>query len=133
MTPWLEANELDSANKTLMPTLDEITALFSQIPESGPPQPRKKPLLPSQGAPKGPISKPSPASTQAVSRAREPWYYTLIPPFLVPLPKKPLPRTMHPFAILKAGKKNVVIAAVDNGNISFFRFSQGAFHEMPVV
>ncbi|KAG1824181.1 tRNA-splicing endonuclease subunit sen54 N-term-domain-containing protein [Suillus variegatus] len=39
----------------------------------------------------------------------------------------------HPFAALKAGKKNIVIAAVDSGNISFFRFSQGAFEEWPTL
>jgi tRNA-splicing endonuclease subunit Sen54 len=34
---------------------------------------------------------------------------------------------------LKAGKKMVVVAAVDVGNISFFSFSEGAFHEWPMM
>jgi tRNA-splicing endonuclease subunit Sen54 len=34
---------------------------------------------------------------------------------------------------LKAGKRTVVVAAVDIGNISFFRFSEGAFHEWPMM
>jgi len=35
--------------------------------------------------------------------------------------------------VLKAGKKNVVVAAVDAGSISFFRFGQGAFEELPMI
>jgi tRNA-splicing endonuclease subunit Sen54 len=35
--------------------------------------------------------------------------------------------------VLKAGKKNVVIAAVDAGSVSFFRFGQGAFEELPMA
>jgi tRNA-splicing endonuclease subunit Sen54 len=34
---------------------------------------------------------------------------------------------------LKAGKKAVVIAVVDVGNITFFRFCQGAFAEWPMI
>jgi tRNA-splicing endonuclease subunit Sen54 len=30
---------------------------------------------------------------------------------------------------LKQGKKMIVVAAVDAGNISFYRFGQGAFEE----
>jgi len=45
-------------------------------------------------------------------------------PFERPPQQKP-----HPFAVLKQGKKMIVVAAVDHGNISFFRFSQGAFEE----
>jgi tRNA-splicing endonuclease subunit Sen54 len=34
---------------------------------------------------------------------------------------------------LKAGKKIIVIAVVDTGSISFFRFGQGEFAEWPMV
>jgi tRNA-splicing endonuclease subunit Sen54 len=42
-------------------------------------------------------------------------------------------RKPKPFMVLKAGKKNVVVAAVDAGSISFFRFGQGAFEELPMT
>jgi len=44
-----------------------------------------------------------------------------------------LVRRPNPFMALKAGKKIVVIAVVDAGSISFFRFGQGAFTEWPMV
>ncbi|KZS92159.1 hypothetical protein SISNIDRAFT_455916, partial [Sistotremastrum niveocremeum HHB9708] len=43
------------------------------------------------------------------------------------------PRPPHPFAVLKAGRKLVVIAVVDSGNIGFYRFSEGVFDEMPMM
>ena len=43
------------------------------------------------------------------------------------------PQRPNPFAILKAGKKMVVIAAVDAGMISFFRLGQGEFAEWPMA
>ena len=41
-------------------------------------------------------------------------------------------RKVNPFAVLKAGKKMVVVAVVDAGMISFFRFGQGAFEDFPM-
>jgi len=35
--------------------------------------------------------------------------------------------------VLKSGKKQVVVAAVDAGSISFYRFVQGAFEELPMA
>jgi tRNA-splicing endonuclease subunit Sen54 len=43
------------------------------------------------------------------------------------------PQRPNPFAVLKAGKKMVVIAAVDAGMISFFRLGPGEFSEWPMV
>jgi tRNA-splicing endonuclease subunit Sen54 len=39
----------------------------------------------------------------------------------------------NPFMALKAGRKLVVIAVVDVGSISFFRFGEGAFTEWPMI
>lgn len=52
------------------------------------------------------------------------------PPQTRPTLTQPKP---NPFLVLKTGKKTVVIAAVDGGNISFFRFGQGAFEEWPMI
>jgi tRNA-splicing endonuclease subunit Sen54 len=42
-------------------------------------------------------------------------------------------RKPNPFVLLKSGKKNVVVAAVDAGSISFYRFGQGGFEELPMT
>ncbi|KAK0476599.1 tRNA-splicing endonuclease subunit sen54 N-term-domain-containing protein [Armillaria novae-zelandiae] len=65
--------------------------------------------------------------------------FDISPEVPIPLPKRPPPdpgppaRRPNPFVALRAGKKTVVIAAVDSGNISFFRFMQGAFMDWPMV
>lgn len=41
-------------------------------------------------------------------------------------------RRPNAFQMLKSGKKMVVIAAVDCGVISFYRFGQGGFEEWPM-
>lgn len=43
------------------------------------------------------------------------------------------PRPPHPFAVLKAGRKGVIIAVVDSGNIGFYRFAEGVFGEMEMM
>lgn len=45
----------------------------------------------------------------------------------------PPPRRVNPFMALRQGDKTVVIAAVDAGVISFFRFGEGNFDEWPMV
>ncbi|KAF8879080.1 hypothetical protein CPB84DRAFT_1793589 [Gymnopilus junonius] len=59
-----------------------------------------------------------------------PWFFPSItrPVALTPWPRKP-----NPFVTLKTGKKIIIIAAVDNGNTSFFRFGQGEFSEWPML
>ena len=42
-------------------------------------------------------------------------------------------RKQNPFVALKTGKKIIVIAVVDAGSTSFFRFGQGEFTEWPMV
>lgn len=53
-------------------------------------------------------------------------------PWMRPTTPAAVPRKPNPFAILKAGKKMVVVAVVDAGTISFFRFGQGAFEDFPM-
>ncbi|KAF9259871.1 hypothetical protein L218DRAFT_873589 [Marasmius fiardii PR-910] len=52
-----------------------------------------------------------------------------------PLPLKPgqPPRGPNPFPALRAGKKTVIVAVVDAGNVGFFRFAQGEWGEWPMV
>nr|GAT42654.1 predicted protein [Mycena chlorophos] len=108
------------ARTTPMPSLRELTDLFDVSPELPPPMPRQR--------------RPGKATLQSTTPPPPPpWTKRLLdwlrnkPPKYVPPPRRP-----HPFMVMKAGKKTVVVAVVDAGNIGFFRFGQGAFEDMPV-
>ncbi len=46
---------------------------------------------------------------------------------------EPAPVKPNPFMALRQGKKTVVVAAVDAGIVSFFRFGEGTFEEWPMA
>ena len=113
-----------------MPTLHELTDLFQVLPEAPPPKPRQRrsPI----GAPLPPAPQPPPlpvVPTVEPSFIRKlfPWAFPSTPP------APPPARKPNPFVALKSGKKIIVIAVVDAGNISFFRFGQGEFSEWPMM
>ena len=111
-----------------MPTLTEMTALFDVLPELPPPLPRRRnPLVQSKAAathPPAPTSTASQLSSSFIQRLF-PWAFPTAPVDSV--------RSTNPFLSLKTGKKMVVIAAVDAGMISFFRFGQGVFTDWPMA
>ncbi|KAF7376322.1 tRNA-int-end-N2 domain-containing protein [Mycena sanguinolenta] len=120
-----------NARTTPMPTLRELTDLFDISPELPPPLPRQRPL---PGAPPSrPLSR-SPKVSAGTTHAPEP--LSLARRILLwfrPPPTSTTPaRRPHPFMVIKAGKKTVIIAVVDAGSISFFRFGQGAFEEWAI-
>ncbi|KAJ3502428.1 hypothetical protein NMY22_g18586 [Coprinellus aureogranulatus] len=115
-----------SARTTPMPTLQELTDLFDVRPEEPLPLPRKK--HPMQQSSKPGTSAPPPVLSTSVP----PPFLQRMLPWLFPAPKE-RPRPVNPFVALKAGKKMVVIAVVDSGNVGFFRFSEGAFDEWPMA
>jgi len=119
-----------------MPTLQELTDLFDVLPEVPLPPPRQRRQLPG-----GPITttalKPVQAPTPEISsqnaqstliRRLFPWIFSAPPTSRSPPERKP-----NPFVALKTGKKVIVIAVVDAGGTSFFRFGQGEFTEWPMV
>ncbi|KAL0571901.1 tRNA-splicing endonuclease subunit sen54 [Marasmius crinis-equi] len=67
--------------------------------------------------------------------------YDISPEWPVPMPKyrrppppgQPERRGPNPFTALRSGKKTVVVAVVDAGNVGFFRFAQGEWGEWPMV
>ncbi|KAJ3573636.1 hypothetical protein NP233_g2305 [Leucocoprinus birnbaumii] len=147
-----------NARTTPVPTLHELSALFNLLPDLPPPLPRLRRQA-YGGKPMSATSTPqlSQASASAPSRDSHPQesalasttdsaskaphkplqakvtlLQCLFPSVFPPPPLEPQ-RRPNPFAALKQGKKIIVIAAVDNGNISFFRFSQGAFEEWPMA
>ena len=127
-----DRSSLHSARTTPMPTIQELTDLFDVLPESPLPQPRRRQPLtatPSNSAPNATTLKLEPAQDGSLIKRLFPWFFasTTSSSQLAP-PRKP-----NPFVALKTGKKIVIIAAVDNGNISFFRFGQGEFSEWPML
>lgn len=117
-----------------MPSIHELDSLFGQLPEIPPPQPRKRTV------PTPEIAKASTQENNQTTVQSSPWARLL--QFILRLSKKrsefadakPMqPWRPHPYQMLKNGKKVVVVAAVDAGSISFFRFGQGAFDEWPMI
>lgn len=130
-----------SARTTPMPSLYELTALFDELPYLPPPTPRRRmPFVPTAKTLESKAEIPAPQKPPAPLQ-RAVACFQLLFPFLRPQASQtsrtnsqssPGPRRVNPFAVLKAGKKMVVVAAVDAGTISFFRFGQGAFEDFPM-
>ncbi|TCD63612.1 tRNA-splicing endonuclease subunit sen54 [Steccherinum ochraceum] len=146
-----------NARTTPIPTISELTELFDVLPELPPPVPRRRipyadqkrqaqerekaksasapgsqPTAPSTAAPSASASASAPASTPSTSA--NPTLFRRLFSWAWTAPEsKPQERKPNPFAVLKQGKKMVVIAAVDSGMISFFSFRQGGFEEFPMA
>lgn len=131
-----------------MPSLAELTALFDALPEVPPPMPRVRQKLPanssgdkSQGTAAGKdfqSKTPSAASKATTTPAPStPASWFSIWPFHKRTTKQPVKltpeRRPHPMAAIKQGKKVAIIAVVDAGSPSFFRFGQGEFSEWPMA
>ncbi|TFY83842.1 hypothetical protein EWM64_g165 [Hericium alpestre] len=131
-----------NARTTPMPTLAEFTDLFKDLPIAPPPLPRQRRPVPSTA--------PAPHATQSkdgiskVPASQATLLHRLLSyvPFLSrrsPAEQnekpvgKPFERRVNPFMALRQGNKIVVIAAVDAGSVSFFRFGEGAFSEWPMA
>ncbi|KAI0917086.1 hypothetical protein AcW1_007627 [Taiwanofungus camphoratus] len=121
-----------NARTTPMPTLMELTALFDVLPELPPPAPRRRLAFAQQklmaAAASPHASSPSTSSPTPESSLLRRLFSWAFPP-----PPTQAPRHPKPFLSLKTGKKMIVVAAVDAGTISFFRFGQGVFTEWPVL
>ncbi|KAL1693761.1 tRNA-splicing endonuclease subunit sen54 N-term-domain-containing protein [Schizophyllum commune] len=135
-----------NARTTLMPSLQEFEDMFAQLPELPPPLPRKKNFLPAPGeklppgvkinkalpnAPKN--ARPRPQATGDGKESTQSGFLQRIFPWAFPAPQRPFPGPrINPFMALRAGKRMIIIAAVDSGNISFYRFMQGSFVDWPM-
>ncbi|CAL1712275.1 unnamed protein product [Somion occarium] len=120
-----------NARTTPMPTLSELTDLFEILPELPPPVPRRRLAF---------VEQKEQRSTTAANSPSQPipqlsflgrlitWIYPRAASQIPEPPRKP-----NPFAVLKAGKKLVIVAVVDAGTTSFFGFRQGMFEEFPMA
>lgn len=115
-----------NARTTPMPSLTELNDLFGILPELPPPAPRKRQVAP--GGPSAPA-----ANNQSNNASTSSSFVERLFAWIYPPTKAAPAKRVNPFAVMKAGKKMVVIAAVDAGTISFFRFGQGAFEDFPMA
>ncbi|GJE88397.1 tRNA-splicing endonuclease subunit sen54 N-term-domain-containing protein [Phanerochaete sordida] len=117
-----------NARTTPMPSLTELNDLFEILPELPPPTPRRRTV-----APEKPAAPTSQGRDTGGPPAPQSWLERLFPWATSSKSSAAPTRRVNPFAVMKAGKKMVVIAAVDAGTISFFRFGQGAFEDFPMA
>lgn len=108
-----------------MPTLHELTNLFSCLPRTPVPLPRKKNPIPSS---------PSSIPVKEHGKHEIPLFRRILSFTWLHSagPKRPIPKP-HPFAAIRAGHKNVIVGVVDAGTVSFFRFGEGCFNEWPLI
>ncbi|EJT99752.1 hypothetical protein DACRYDRAFT_82203 [Dacryopinax primogenitus] len=119
------------ARTTRLPTLADLTRLFGELPVQPPPQPRRRaPPAPTSSTASNSKSTPKPPAPPL-----PPTLFSRLSQLLGLLPKtppNPKPR-VQPFPALKAGRKSVIIAAVDGGNVSFVKFGEGVFEDYPMA
>lgn len=125
-----------SGRTTPMPTLGELDRLLDVAPDPPSIKPRQK------QQPRGPPSslKDSKACAEATDRTHTLYgqesIFVRFLRWLRILPgvnNGPPPRRQNPMQALKAGKRIIVVAVVDVGMISFYRFGQGAFDQWPMA
>ena len=134
---------LFSVRTTPMPTLLELNTLFNQVPDVPPPVPRKRNILPAGNQKPSPTAVasqethdsrnlPSSLCSRIFSRLSAALSWRSFPNDPEKQSQKQ-PYRPNPFQMLKLGKKIIVVAAVDAGMISFFRFGQGGFEDWPMA
>ena len=130
-----------------MPSLAELTMLFNALPEVPPPMPRvrQKPLSTGgENSQKSATAKKvrfetsdieGKVTTASTASSFTSWLLSwLLPQQTIKPPVKITPeRRPHPMAAIKQGRKVAIIAVVDAGSPSFFRFGQGEFSDWPMV
>src|SRR4051794_23558344 len=118
-----------------MPSFDQLTALFADQPELPAPLPRHRHSI----TPAKPLSADPAAGKPLPHHKRQEgsWLWRVFTMVFWTSWKSTggssEPRKPNPFMVLKAGNKMTVIAVVDCGSISFFRFGQGVFSEWPMI
>jgi tRNA-splicing endonuclease subunit Sen54 len=114
-----------------MPTLAELTHMYEGLPTIPPPLPRNRKAPPATGSS---VSKPPPPRTVATPQSS---FLAKLLSYILFRSTQPSPEPgsvkPNPFMALRQGKKIVIVAAVDAGIVSFFRFGEGAFEEWPMA
>lgn len=107
-----------------MPSLRELNDLFDVYPEVPLPISKKKRMPPK--------ATPSSAAIVPASIFQQVYYYLFPTKPSGPRMDAPPGQKANPFPALRAGRKMVIVAVVDNGSVGFYRFSEGVFGEWAI-
>ncbi|PVF99695.1 hypothetical protein CPB86DRAFT_702791 [Serendipita vermifera] len=102
-----------NARTTPVPTIDELVSLYDTLPETRQPQDPKSAIK---------VSKDVSFNLLSILKSTITWLF-----------RYSAPRKGNPFTFLKEGKKSVVIAVVDAGTTSLYRFNEGCFEDWPMI
>lgn len=116
-----------SARTTPMPTIHELTALFDAAAD-WPVSQKPRKATPSSGN-KTPAA-PTKASPEVPPARR--WFWWPFGRRAEETEQVPPRRPPNPFVALRAGTKSVVVAVVDAGTMTCYRFNRGAFDVWPM-
>ncbi|CCO33893.1 putative tRNA-splicing endonuclease subunit sen54 AltName: Full=tRNA-intron endonuclease sen54 [Rhizoctonia solani AG-1 IB] len=137
-TPWrkLDVPKPDfevavvDARKTPVPDIYQLTKMFASAEPRPPPPPRKR-GPPNSKAASQPSQKKPPQPKKA-NEAAPPSLWDRIRQTIGIASPSPTQKP-NPFVHLKAGRKSVIVAAVDGGMVSLVRFGEGDFASWPMV
>jgi tRNA-splicing endonuclease subunit Sen54 len=106
--------------------------MYEDLPVIPPPLPRKRNPLSEKAVPV-----PNPSPLKGHDTTPRPSFMarllSYVSSYSSPPTPGPAPVKINPFAALRQGNKSVIIAVVDAGVVSFFKFGQGAFEEWPMA
>jgi tRNA-splicing endonuclease subunit Sen54 len=112
-----------------MPTLAQFGTLFSELDTLPTPLPRKRTqkLPPNDEA----LACNTTSDKLLLGRVRR-YLLSFFNTTSTAVPNL-VPTRPNPFVALKQGNKIIIIAVVDGGSISFFRFGEGCFENWPMA
>ncbi|EUC54156.1 tRNA-splicing endonuclease subunit sen54 [Rhizoctonia solani AG-3 Rhs1AP] len=139
-TPWrkLDVPKPDfeiavvDARKTPVPDIYQLTEMFASAEPRPPPPPRKRGLPNTKTAPQ-PTQQQRHLPPKNANDSKPPNLWNRICQRIGLASSAPTTQKPNPFVHLKAGRKSVIVAAVDGSMISLVRFGEGDFTSWPMV
>lgn len=128
---------LTSARELPLPSVDELMAMLEQTPDLPEPPARGAPAA---AAPTAPSPAPLPSTPAGRSwRSCLPFLSSAdssntgsVPPSVDEESTPPRGAGRNPMPYLKQGDRNVVVAVVKDGGVSWMRFGRGVFGQMAI-
>ncbi|KAG9125703.1 tRNA-splicing endonuclease subunit sen54 [Ceratobasidium sp. 392] len=125
----LQCYIVHSARKTPIPDIHQLSELFASVEPRPPPPPRKR------GPPnaKAGVSQQKSSIQKQIQDKPASIWDRMRRAFGFQPPQAPPTQTPNPFVHLKAGRKSVIVAAVDGSMTHLVRFGEGDFASWPMV
>ncbi|CAE6404899.1 unnamed protein product [Rhizoctonia solani] len=138
-TPWrkLDVPKPDfeiavvDARKTPVPDIYQLTEMFASVEPRPPPPPRKR--GPPNAKATSQSAQPKSFPPKQTNGAKPPGLWNRICLTIGLTPPAPATHKPNPFVHIKAGRKSVIVAAVDGSMINLVRFAEGDFASWPMV